>query len=228
MKLGALISGGKDSLFAMYLMHIKGHEIKYLITMLPKRTNSYMFHHPNAHLTKLQAEAMGLPIISRETEGKKEEELEDLLEAIISIRDDIDGIVTGALASTYQKTRIDSICKEVGLRSLAPLWGKDGEELWEDLLKEGFEVIVTSVAAEGLDKAWLGKKVDSAAFKSLKELSKKYRFHLGFEGGEAETLVLDMPLFKRKIKIIKARKEWDGVRGVYIVEEARHENKNDA
>lgn len=227
MKLGALVSGGKDSLLALYLLHLQGHDIKYLISMLPVRTDSYMFHHPNAHLTGLQAEAMGLPLISRETEGRKEEELEDLRDVVMSIKDEVDGIVTGALASRYQKDRVDAICKDAGLESLAPLWGMSGEELWKDLLDAGFEIVIVSVAAEGLGEVWLGKKIGWGAFNDLKELSLKHRFHLGFEGGEAETLVLDMPLFKRKIRIIRGSKEWDGVRGVYLVEEAGLEDKNE-
>ncbi len=228
MKLGALVSGGKDSLLAVYLLHLRGHEIKYLISMLPVRTDSYMFHHPNAHLTELQAEAMGMPLISRETEGRKEEELIDLRDVVMSIKDEVDGIVTGALASRYQKDRIDAICKEAGLESLAPLWGKSGEELWKDLFNLGFDVVITSVAADGFGESWLGKKIDSNVFEDLKTLSEKHRFHLGFEGGEAETLVLDMPLFRRKIRIIRGTKEWDGVRGVYLVEEACLEDKNGA
>jgi len=227
MKLGALISGGKDSLLAMHLLHLQGHEIKYLIAMLPARTDSYMFHHPNTHLTELQAEAMGIPLISKETEGRKEEELEDLRDVVMSIKDEVDGIVTGALASKYQKDRVDAICKDAGLKSVVPLWGMSGEELWKDLLDTGFEVVIVSVAAEGLGEVWLGKKIGWRAFNDLKELSIKYRFHLGFEGGEAETLVLDMPLFKRKIRIIRSTKEWDGVRGVYLVEEACLEDKNE-
>ena len=220
MKLGVLVSGGKDSLLAMYLMHQKGHKIKYLISMLPKRSDSYMFHHPNAHLTTLQADALEIPLISMETEGKKEDELEDLKEVISSIKDEVDGIVTGAIASKYQKDRIDSICQDAGLLSLAPLWGMSGRKLWEELQKGGFQIVVSSVAADGLDASWLGKKIDQNALKDLIKLSEKYRFHLGFEGGEAETLVVDMPLFKKCIRIIKDRIEWDGVRGVYMVEEA--------
>jgi len=100
--------------------------------------------------------------------------------------------------------------------------GISGEELWKQLLENKFEVIVTSVAAMGLSKEWLGRKIDHKAFEELKKMAEKYRFHLGFEGGEAETFVLNMPLFKKKIVIKKARKMWDekSNTGKYIIEEA--------
>jgi len=169
MKLAALISGGKDSLYALYTMS-KKHEIAYLLTVFPERDDSYMFHHPNLSLTKLQAEAMGIPLLTRVTKGEKEKELEDLKRLFSKVKDRVDGIVSGALASRYQKQRIDKLCEELGLKSLAPLWGISGEELWKQLLENKFEVIVTSVAAMGLSKEWLGRKIDHEAFEELKKM----------------------------------------------------------
>ncbi len=220
MNLAALVSGGKDSLYAMYLMHKRKHRIRYLLVMHPQRTDSYMFHFPNLWVVDLQSQAMGIPVVKGSTAGEKEKELQDLRNLFSSVKGEVEGIVTGALASQYQKQRIDSLCEELGLKSLAPLWHKNTEQYWEELLREGFEVIVASVSAQGLDESWLGKKVDREALEQLKLLAKKFRFHLGFEGGEAETLVLDMPLFKKRIEIKKARKEWDGRRGSYIIQEA--------
>lgn len=220
MNLAALISGGKDSLYAMYLMHRQGHRIKYLLVMHPRRTDSYMFHFPNLWVTELQSKAMGIPILKGSTAGEKEKELQDLRNLFLSSKGEVEGIVTGALASQYQKQRIDALCKELGLKSIAPLWHKNAERYWKELLSEGFEVVITSVSAQGLDESWLGRKIDFEALEQLANLAQKYRFHLGFEGGEAETLVLNMPLFKKRIEIKKARKIWEGTRGDYVIEEA--------
>ncbi len=227
MKLAALISGGKDSLYALYTMS-KENEIAYLLTVFPEREDSYMFHHPNVGLTKLQAEAMGIPLITQTTKGEKERELEDLKKLFSKVKGKVDGIVSGALASRYQKQRIDRLCEELGLKSIAPLWGISGDELWKRLLENRFEVIVTSVSAMGLSKEWLGRRIDYKAFEELKKIAQRYRFHLGFEGGEAETLVLDTPLFKRKIIIRRARKVWDkkSNTGKYLIEEAELINKS--
>ncbi|TAL47447.1 TIGR00289 family protein [archaeon] len=211
MKLAALFSGGKDSLYATYLSIKAGHEIKYLITFKPLRMDSYMFHHPCVELTPLQAEAMGIKQIMVETGGEKEKELDDLEKALAKMKSEIDGVVSGALASNYQKTRIDNICKKLGLESLAPLWKIDTEQYWKNLLENNFEIMITSVAAEGLDEKWLGRIMDNESIIELKKNSDRYGLNLGGEGGEYESFVINAPFFKYKIKIIEANKIWNNV-----------------
>jgi ABC transporter with metal-binding/Fe-S-binding domain ATP-binding protein len=221
MKLAALTSGGKDSLFAAYIMHSQGFEIRYLVTLLPRSEESYMFHRPNAWLTVYQAAAMGIPLVRRATKGEPEAEVEDLREALRSVRDKIQGVVSGALASEYQKQRIDVVCEELGLVSFAPLWHKDPEKLLKEMLSAGFEVIITSAAAEGLSKDWLGRKLTKSCIENLKKLGEKHGLHLAGEGGEYETLVLDMPLFSHKLEILGARTTWNGTSGSYVVEDLK-------
>jgi ABC transporter with metal-binding/Fe-S-binding domain ATP-binding protein len=221
MKLAALTSGGKDSLFAAYVMHSQGFEIRYLLTVIPERKDSYMFHHPNIRLTEYQASAMDIQLLTKVTKGEKEKELEDLKQLIASVKDEIEGVVSGALASEYQKQRIDAICEESNLKSFAPLWHKDPETVLGEMVEAGFEVIITAVAAGGLDESWLGRRIDRQCIEELKEVNKRYKIHISGEGGEFETLVLDMPMFKRKLEIIKARKEWDGTSGTYLIEEVK-------
>ena len=222
MRLAALFSGGKDSTYALFLAS-KTHEIKYLVTIFPESKESWMFHHPCVELTSLQAEAMGIEQIIQKTRGEKEKELEDLKKALERIKDEIDGVVSGAIQSEYQKTRIDRVCKELKLKSLAPLWHRDAEQLLKEEIEEGFEIIMTGVFAEGLDESWLGRKIDLEAVEELKELKKKYGINLAGEGGEFETLVLDCPLFEKKIEILEAEKIWDGETnsGYLIVKSAR-------
>lgn len=221
MKLAALLSGGKDSLFALYMMKKQGHEITHVLTMVPGREDSYMFHHPNVHLTAMQAELMNIPRITGRTKGEKEKELEDLERLISKLKGKADGVVTGALYSNYQKERIDAIAKKLGMKSEAPLWNIDLVQYWELLLKNGFEIIITAVAAEGLDEKWLGRKIDEKAVLELIEISKKNKINIAGEGGEFETFVLDCPLFSKKIEIIEAKKVWRGNSGAYIIDCAR-------
>ena len=222
MRLAALFSGGKDSTYALFLA-LKTHEIKYLVTIFPESKESWMFHHPCVELTSLQAEAMGIEQIIQKTRGEKEKELEDLKKALERIKDEIDGVVSGAIQSEYQKTRIDRVCKELKLKSLAPLWHRDAEQLLKEEIEEGFEIIMTGVFTEGLDESWLGRKIDLKVVEELKELKKKYGINLAGEGGEFETLVLDCPLFEKKIEILEAEKNWDGETngGYLIVKSAR-------
>ncbi len=208
MRLAAIFSGGKDSTYATYLLTKKGHEIKYLVTIFPERQDSWMFHYPCIELTKLQAESIGIKHVIQKTSGEKENELEDLKKVLMKLKGKIDGVVSGALASQYQKDRIDKICKEIGLKSLAPLWKKDQEEL----LKEEsslFDIIITGVAAEGFDESWLGRRIDEKTIEDLITLKKKFGINVAAEGGEFETFVLDGPMFKKRIEIRSFEKRWD-------------------
>ncbi|MFA4819764.1 MAG: diphthine--ammonia ligase [Candidatus Aenigmatarchaeota archaeon] len=208
MRLAALISGGKDSIYATYLAS-KEHEITYAISMVSENPASYMFHFPNIHLVKQQAALMGIPLLQKQTKGEKEKELDDLEEAITSLKDEIDGVVTGALASSYQKMRIDSICKRHDLLSIAPLWHRDPVEYLHAALHDNFEIIIVGVAAPPLDAKWLGRKIDHECIDDLVTLNKKHGISTVGEGGEFESLVLDCPLFLKKIHILRAETNWN-------------------
>ena len=147
MKLAALVSGGKDSLYSAYLAKKSGHDIDYILSMKSKNLESYMFHTHNLHILETIAQIMKTPIIFGETKGVKEEELTDLKHLLEKVKDKIDGVTTGAIASTYQKSRVDKICQELGLESLAPLWGLNPEEILRIMLKDNFEIIIISVGA---------------------------------------------------------------------------------
>jgi len=217
MRLAALTSGGKDSLYAVYLARKEGHDIRYLLSMIPESHESYMFHHPNIELTEIQAELMGIPLLVEKTSGEKEKELKDLERLILRVKDEVDGILTGVIASNYQRERIDRICKKFSLECISPLWHINPEKYWHELMRSGFRIMITSVSAEGLDKGWLGRIIDEKAIDELKELNRRFKIHLSFEGGEAETLVLDCPMFGKGIKIVEAKREWDGQRGTYVI-----------
>jgi ABC transporter with metal-binding/Fe-S-binding domain ATP-binding protein len=202
MKLGVLFSGGKDSTFATFIAKSQGYEISCLISLLSKNKESYMFHTPSISKTKQQAESMEIPLLIHETEGEKEKELEDLEEAIKEAKEKfgIEGIVTGAVESVYQASRIQKICDELDLECFNPLWKKPQVELLNELIKNKFEVIITGVFAYPLGKEWLGKKIDEDFVEEMKELEKKYKINPAGEGGEFESFVLNCPLFKKKLE----------------------------
>ncbi len=213
-----LYSGGKDSTLALHKMAEKGVEIDLLITMLSENAHSYMFHYPNLSYTKLQAEALGIKQVFASTKGEKEKELDDLRESLVENK--VDMLVTGATYSEYQANRINGICKKLGIEHAAPLWHIDPlEELNE--IARNFEAIITSVSAEGLDRTFLGKKIDNDIIIRLQDANRRYGIHMLFEGGEAESFVLNAPLFKKSIQIVKARTEWNGVSGAYFIEDAK-------
>jgi len=209
MRVAVLFSGGKDSTFALHVALQQGWDVRCLVTLLPARNDSYMFHHPCVELTRLQAEAMGIKHVVKETAGEKEKELADLTAALKSVAGDVGTVISGAIASRYQKDRVDAVCKELGMRSIAPLWGKDQYKLLKDEIEAGLEIVMTAVAAEGLDAKWLGRKIDNYAADELAALQKKSGINVAGEGGEYETFVTDAPFFKKKIDLGDIAKSWD-------------------
>lgn len=203
MKCGILFSGGKDSAYAAYLTKQKGHQISCLISIISKNTESYMFHTPSITKVKVQSERMKIPIIIKDTQGKKEEELKDLEDAIKNaiIEYNVEAIITGSVESAYQASRIQKICDTLDLECFNPLWQKDQIELLYDLIKLNFDVITTGVFAYPLGEDWLGRKINKKFIEDIKYLNNKYKINPAGEGGEYETYVLNCPLFYKKIKI---------------------------
>jgi diphthine-ammonia ligase len=204
-RLGALFSSGKDSTFAVHVMLRQNYGVECLITLKSKNQDSYMFHTPNIDLVDLQAKALGIPLIKHTTAGEKEDELKDLKEALKKAKKEykIEGVVTGALFSSYQRDRIEKVCDELGLKIFAPLWHISQEQEIREIIEQGFEIVMSSIAAYGLDKKWLNKTLTEKDVDKLAELDKKIGFNVAGEGGEYESLVLDAPLFTKHIKILK-------------------------
>jgi len=223
MRVAVLATGGKDSVLALHRVLNEGYEVSYLATMIPLREDSWMFHYPNIHLVDLFADAVEIPLVKAETSGIKERELEDLRRLIEKL--DVEGVVSGAVASSYQKTRIERVCRQLRLKSVVPLWHENEMDILNEILDLKFEVIITGVYAYGFDREWLGRKFDEETVKALMELNRKYGVSLVGEGGEYESLVLDAPLFRRRIKIAEAEKIWENQSGYFLVTKAELENK---
>ena len=218
MRLAALVTGGKDSALALHRVLKEGHEVAYLVTMIPQREDSWMYHFPNIRLTDLFAETSGIPLVKAETSGVKEEEVEDLKRLLAEL--DVDGVVSGAVFSEYQKSRIDRVCQEVGKKSVTPLWHENPLRLMRELIDLRFEVVIAGVYAYGLDQNWLGRRIDRSALDELVELKRKYQISIIGEGGEFETLVLYAPYFKKRIQIVDAEVIWENGSGYLSIKGA--------
>ena len=247
MKLAALFSGGKDSTYSIYKAKQMGHDVKCLVTIFPKSPNSHLLHFSSIELTKLQSQTLKIPhiisILDSDELTKEMDALKILLERIK--RDfQIEGLVHGGISSEFQKNCFGEICKENNLKVITPLWKINPKEYMNDLIVSHFKFILTSVSSDGLDDTWLGKIISNFKFiltsvssdglderwlgkiisandmLQLNKLSDKYGFNLNFEGGEAETFVVDCPLYSHPININKSKTIWDGYRGRFEIEDA--------
>ena len=227
MKLAALFSGGKDSTYAIYLAKKLGHSVDILLTLYPYSDESHLLHYPNIHFTRLQSESMKIPqLIEKITSENPESESEKLNKLISLAKENysIEGIVHGGILSEYQKDNFSLVCEKNYLDIISPLWNKDPESYMKELLDENFEYIISAVSSDGLNDSWLGQTIDMNRLDKLQKLQKKFSFNLNFEGGEAETFVINCPLFEKPLLIQDSTTVWDGYRGRFEILEAKLEN----
>ncbi len=216
---GVLFSGGKDSFLALHRA-VEFHTVSCLITVIPENRDSYMFHTPAVEHTRAQAEALGLPHVVVRTRGEKEKELLDLKRAIeIAIdRYGIRGVVSGAIDSIYQATRIQRICHELGVFSYNPLWQMEQAEVLREVVRLGIKPMIVGVFGYPLTPDFLGRVIDEEIVKKLVYLQEKMGFNPAGEGGELETFVVYDPMFRKKLVAREKGRVVEGSSGYLLLE----------
>lgn len=221
MNVVALLSGGKDSLFNMYLATKEGHNIVAIANLKPPdghndELDSYMYQTVGHQAIESIAKVLDLPLFRADITGTTKntdleyseqnnddkDEVEQLYCLLKKIKElhkiHFDAVSVGAIASSYQKSRVENICKRLNLTMLAYLWDRDQKELLQSMIDCDFNAILIKVACLGLTKQHVGQSIKSMQ-EHLKKLHQDYGTNLCGEGGEYETLVLDCPLYKKKL-----------------------------
>ena len=204
MDVAVMYSGGKDSTFAIQHCLEKGWTIKYLLSVKPSRTDCYLFHFATVEYTKELSSALGLDHIYTTCDVADPKQEAEIIKEIV--KDNmIDALVLGGvgLQETQIRTLRDALF-DLGVEVFATHTGKDHGELIGEMIKQGYDIRITQVAADGLHAGWLGRKLDAMTFIELAALASKFGFHLGAEGGHYDTLVVDGPLFHKRLEIIDA------------------------
>jgi predicted ATP pyrophosphatase (TIGR00289 family) len=195
----ALVSGGKDSIYAAYLAETQGWTVDELVTLRPRDPDSMMFHTPNLPVVPLQAEAWAKPHRFVDVPGTGSVAEEEALERALQ---GPGTVVAGAVGSSFQWGRLHRVAYRVGRKVYTPLWGKAPERVVQEEILAGLSIRFVHLAAESLDPALLGQPLDEGAFRQLLTLSQeRARVHVAGEGGEYETVVLDAPFFIRRIVV---------------------------
>ena len=204
--MASLYSGGKDSSFSLYVAEQSGHEVPYLVNIVPQDRASWIFHTPNLNVVPTLAEAMGKEVILGSSTGEEDSDMEGLRRALEGL--DIDGVVTGAVWSDYQWDRMNLVCGDLGLKVISPMWRKDQDMLMEQIIDSGIRAVIVGCYAEGFDESWLGRPINHDTLKDLKALRSKYGISIMGEGGEYESMTLYIPGFSHGFEIAEAEKEW--------------------
>jgi diphthine-ammonia ligase len=224
----ALLSGGKDSVCAVDVARGFGWDVVGALALRPAEDDAWMFHTPNLGAVRGVAECLGLPLEEVPVRAGRDEEVEDLEAALRGAKDRLalDGVVSGALASEYQRTRIDRAGHRLGLRSFAPLWHKEPRGYLDGLLRAGWDVRFSRTAADGVPPAWAGQRLDAAKVAAM--AAHRARPHVAGEGGEYETLVLDCPAYSRRLVVDRAHVEASASRATWVVDGWHTEPKRPA
>ncbi|HLC62231.1 MAG TPA: diphthine--ammonia ligase [Candidatus Nanoarchaeia archaeon] len=204
MDVAILYSGGKDSTFAIQHAIDKGWNIKYLISVKPTRKDCFLFHYATVEQTKEFAKQLNIPhfyVSCRVADPIKESDIVKKVVESNQKKMKVDAVVLGGTG--LQETQLKSIqnaLRPFSIDVFASHAGEDHDVVMEQMLTKGYEIMVTQIASDGL-KEWLGKNITKDNFPQLKKDSIKYGFHIGFEGGYADTLVTNCPLFEKQMVV---------------------------
>ncbi len=219
MRCVALLSGGKDSVAAIDVARQRAWDVPVALSILPAEDDAWMFHTPNLDVVRGIAQCLDVELVQAPCRTGPEEEVEDLEAALANLRDQwgVDAIISGALASDYQRTRIDAIGHRLGLKTFAPLWHVEPQQYMRGLVAAGYDIRFARAAADGLGPEWAGRRLDTAALDEL--AANPARPHIAGEGGEFETLVLGGPGFSGRVVVDQARTVASASRSTWIVEQ---------
>jgi diphthine-ammonia ligase len=192
-------TGGKDGCFACYKAISEGFDVSSLLNF--RDLNRRRSHEINPELLYAQSEAIGIPIIQIGFESY-EQEFKKVIRNLNECGAGIEGAVFGHIKT--HKHLVDRICSDLDLKLLLPLWEQNSEQIITDFINAGFEAIIVSVKADLFDKEWHGRKIDKKFVSDLRSYNNA--IDPCGENGEFHTFVIDGPMFKKKLRIVKSEK----------------------
>jgi len=210
-------SGGKDCCLACYRAVVSGLDIRYLANTVTEDGERSCSHGISAGVIRRQSEALGIPIMQQRTAGDNYEA--QFIKMLKSFRrEGIEGGVFGDIDFNPHREWIERVCAEAGITPRLPLWGEDQKKLMEEFIDAGFIAVVIAVKADLFGEEVLGQRIDRNFINQLDELCKTRDITPCGEAGEYHTLVIDGPLFKKRLEITESRKvEREGIRFLDIL-----------
>ncbi len=196
-------TGGKDGCLAACRAISDGREIGYLLSFWNMKRQGA--HEVKPDLLFAQAEAMGIPLI-RTVYLSYEEEFKRVVRGLNENGKESDkGKKIGSAVFGHIQTHdrlVERFCQDLGIKLVMPIWKMDSAEIIKELIARGFEVVLVGVKADLLGEEWLGRKIDETFAADLRAHDRS--IDPCGENGEFHTLVLDAPIFKKRIRILKS------------------------
>ena len=202
MKVVVSWSGGKDSCFACYKALAQGYEVSYLINFISREFRRVSFHGTRARLISRQAQAIGIPLVQYTVPPDMSLYEQTFKKAVSALkRNGVEGMVFGDIYLQEHRDWIERVCGELGITPLLPLWGMAPERVLGGFIEAGFEALIISAKADIFDEKWLGQRIDHSFLFDLKQLEQGKELDVCGEHGEYHTLVVDGPLFWKRLQV---------------------------
>ena len=193
-------SGGKDSCFACYEAMCQGYKVSHLVNFISKESRRVSFHGTEAKLIQLQSRAIGIRLLQKETTWDGyEQEFKEAVRSLIP--SGVKGMIFGNIYLQDHKEWVERVCGELGIEAVEPLWGKTPEEILSSFIDAEFEAVIVSAQSKLIDRDWIGHLVDRDFITYLKDRN----IDVCGENGEYHTLVINGPIFKRRIQLIESK-----------------------
>jgi diphthine-ammonia ligase len=213
-KVVASLSGGKDSMYALYIALQEGLDIDYLMFI----KNGSKAHRVNRWLLKLVSESLEIPAV---TTGKEMHEIRRVLKKLKA-----DIFISGVTVTPEHMDWYQEICNPIQVKHYAPLWGKNPFATLTEMKELRFQILIIEVdVSMGSRESWLGKKLDGNVLQEINKLEKKQKMHPSGEFGEYHTFVLDCPLYKKRINILEMEIVWENSKGYVFIKNANLQSK---
>ncbi len=196
LKTGCSWSGGKDSCYALMLAKDNSYLPSSLLTVLNEEGKISRSHGIPAEILSAQAASANLPICLLESSWADYEV--KFTKAIIELKNtfQLSEMVFGDIDLDEHRQWEEKVCKKAGLNALLPLWKQDRNQLIVKMLEAGIETMIVSCNTH-LGEKFLGKILN---LETIRELEKAGVDVCG-ENGEFHTLVLNCPLFSKRIVV---------------------------
>jgi predicted ATP pyrophosphatase (TIGR00289 family) len=203
------LSGGKDSMYALYTALKEGLKVDYLMFI----EIGGKAHLDNKWLMKLVSEAVGIPAV---TTGGKVPQIRKALQKL-----NAGTFVSGVMTTPEHMDYYREICEPINVKHYAPLWGKNPLTALAEMKQLGFRMLVIEVdVAMGAKRDWLAKEIDDTMLREIEELKADLSINPIGEFGEYHTFVVDCPIYKQRINVTQSKIVWKKSKGYCEIRKA--------